>query len=89
MFKILIITTEGCEGCNIAKRNIENAILQTSKPITIDTMDYHKVPVKIISKYKVKDYPAVLYFINDTCVSRSIGSYPVAVYLRWIDMYFK
>lgn len=89
MNKILILTTEGCEGCYIAKQNVELAILRTSKDITVESKDWHNCPKNIIVKHKIKDFPAVLYYVDDKVVNKAIGSYPVAVYVRWIDMYFK
>lgn len=89
MNKILILTTEGCEACDIAKRNINIAIIQTNKKIEIEVKDYHEEKREFIVKNKIKDFPTVLYFVDGRIVNKAIGSYPSAVYLRWIDMYFK
>ena len=89
MNKILILTTEGCDACIIAKYNIELALSQTSVDITLELKDWHEVSKDFIHKNKIKDFPTVLYFIDDKLVNKSIGTYPSAVYLRWIDMYFK
>ena len=29
------------------------------------------------------------YYIDDKVIKKAVGTYPSAVYLRWIDMYFK
>lgn len=89
MNKILIITTKGCEACEIAKRNIEIAIMQASSNITIQTEDWKNISKDFIKRNNIKDYPTVLYMYDDTILNKAIGSFPSAVYLRWIDMYFK
>ena len=89
MYKIVIITTEGCEACEIAKRNVDIAMSQATTEIMIQVNDWHKVSKDLIVKNKVKDFPTVLYIIDDKVIHKAVGSYPSAVYLRWIDMYFK
>ena len=89
MYKIVIVTTEGCEACNIAQRNVDVAIVQARQDIEIEVKDWHNIEKDLIVKNKVKDFPTVLYFIDDKVIHKAVGSYPSAVYLRWIDMYFK
>ena len=89
MNKILILTTEGCEACKIAQRNVGVAIVQARQEIEIEVKDWHSVDKDLIVKNKVKDFPTVLYIIDDKVIHKAVGSYPSAVYLRWIDMYFK
>ena len=89
MNKILILTTEGCEACDIAQRNVDIAMSQATTEIMIQVDDWHKVSKDLIVKNKVKDFPTVLYIIDDKVIHKAVGSYPSAVYLRWIDMYFK
>lgn len=89
MNKILILTTEGCEACTIAKNNVDVALLQTSIEIEREVKDWHEEKREFIVKNKIKDFPTVLYFINGRIVNKAVGSYPSAVYLRWIDIYFK
>ena len=89
MNKILILTTEGCEACEIAQRNVDIAMSQATTEIMIQVDDWHKVSKDLIVKNKVKDFPTVLYIIDDKVIHKAVGSYPSAVYLRWIDMYFK
>lgn len=89
MNKILILTTEGCEACDIAKNNIDIALTQTSIEIKLEVKDWHEMTRDFILSNKIKDFPAVLYIINGKVVNKAIGSYPSAVYLRWIDVFFK
>lgn len=87
MNKIIVITTKGCEGCSIAKQHIESAILQSSKEITREWIDRADAK-ELVKQNKIKDFPAVLYVVDDIIKYKAIGSYPTAIYLRWIDMYF-
>lgn len=89
MNKILIITTEGCEACEIAKANINEAVNKSNVSINIDTEDWHKLTKKFIISNKIKDFPAALYMVDGNVVNKAIGTYPVVVYLHWIKLYFK
>ena len=89
MNKILILTTEGCEACDIAQRNVDIAMSQATTEIQIEIKDWHEEKRDFIVKNKVKDFPTVFYFIDNKLIHKAVGSYPSAVYLRWIDMYFK
>ena len=89
MNKILILTTEGCEACTIAEANVDIAMSQATTEIMIQVDDWHKVSKDFIIKNHIKDFPTVLYIIDDKVIHKAVGSYPSAVYLRWIDMYFK
>ena len=89
MNKILILTTEGCEACTIAEANVDIAIGQVDKVDTLEIKDWHKESKDFIVKNHIKDFPTVLYIIDDKVIHKAVGSYPSAVYLRWIDMYFK
>lgn len=88
MNNILIITTEGCEACDIAVDNVTKALLNAKKKINLEVNDFHNINKQYIVQNKIKDYPTVIYTINGNIVCKSVGSYPAAVYLRWIDIYF-
>ncbi len=89
MNKILILTTEGCEGCSIVKTIINELISACKVDIKLEIKDWHEMTRDFIVSHKIKDFPAVLYIINGKVVNKAIGTYPSAVYLRWIDIYFK
>ena len=89
MNKIVIVTTTGCEACNIAEDNITAAVAQSYIDIPIETKDFHEFSKKEQKEYKLKDYPTVLYFVGGKVVYTAVGTYPIPVYLRWIDIYFK
>lgn len=89
MNKILVITTKGCEACNIAVNNVKTAINQTSKNINLEITDYNNIDRHFLKKERIKDFPAIVYFVDDKIMNKSIGTNPIIVYLRWIDMFFK
>lgn len=89
MNKILILTTEGCEACDIANHNVDIAIFQSNEEIEKEVKDWHEEKREFIVKSKIKDFPTVLYFVDGRLVNKAVGTYPSAVYLRWIDIYFK
>ena len=89
MYKIVIVTTSGCEACKIAENNVNQAVAQTDKEIEVEVKDFKEVPRSILVLNNIKDYPAVLYYIDEKVIKSSVGTYPSPVYLRWIDMFFK
>ena len=89
MNKILILTTNGCEACDIAQRNVDIAISEANIEIQVDIKDWREEDRIFIKENKIKDFPTVLYIIDNNIVHKAVGSYPSAVYLRWIDIYFK
>ena len=89
MYKIVIVTTEGCEACAIAEDNIFAAVSQSSINVDVEIKDFHEFSKPEQKQYGLKDYPTILYFVNNKVVYTAVGTYPIAVYLRWIDMYFK
>ena len=87
MNKILIITTEGCEACKIAEVNINKAVFQSSKEIQVDVKNHKDINKNDLRSYKATDYPTVVYIVGGLIRLVKSGTYPAAVYLRWIDMY--
>lgn len=88
MNKILIVTTQGCEACNIAINNVKAAVEQSSKDIEIEVKDWHDFPRKFITSNKIKDYPTAIFCKHPSVINfKCSGSYPAAVYLRWIDLH--
>lgn len=88
MNNILLITTKGCEACSIASNNIDLALMQTSKQIGKKVVDREDCK-NLIKKYNIKDFPTTVYTVDGMLKHKATGSYPVAVYLRWIDLHFK
>lgn len=87
--KILLITTKGCDGCTIAKRNIFQALSNTSKKINLEIRDCEELTKTYIRKLGIKDFPAIILLKDDEIKVKYVGSVPTIVILRWIDVHFK
>lgn len=83
--KVVVITTEGCEGCKIQIKNVKKAITYTSRIIDFDTFDYseYKGPEKLT------DFPTTLYYIDEELVGKDIGTQPVGYILGTFSHTFK
>ena len=92
--KILIITTKNCVGCSIQVEHVQTAIARTSKDIELEVNDFKELPGRILHKYKVTDYPATLFIYKDDKADevvkfKYVGSCPVVMIQRYIDVYLK
>lgn len=87
--RILIITTVGCEGCVIARRNMVDAIKLSTKEITLDVLDKDDVPKSFLEKQRIRDFPAIVFMNYETVKFKTVGSNPTIVYQRYIDLYCK
>lgn len=85
MKKILLISTKGCVGCTIMRRNVREAI--NEKDIDFEVKDVNDVSKKFLNDYHIRDFPTTLFFIDNLLKFRWTGSMPVAVIVRWIDLY--
>ena len=88
MNKIMIITTEGCLGCTIAKNSINEAIKESKKSITFEEIDYKELTKQFLRTFKIVDFPAILFFKDEKLKVKKVGSVPAIVILRWIDINF-
>jgi len=86
--KIVLITTPGCEGCYIAQKNIEQAINRHSKKVSFERMTDKDFGLKRLSDMKIRDFPAIIFFKGDKIVFKHVGTAPVIMFLRWIDVWF-
>lgn len=87
MFKILVIVTSNCEACNIAKSHVLSAA-EPYKNISVSIKNRKEVDNVFLRENRIKDFPTVLYIIDNKVVSKSCGTYPTVVYTHWIKMYF-
>ena len=85
--EIILITTEGCEGCAIMRNSIKQAIALTKKEgITYKEYDFKAVNDNTI---KFTDFPTVVFKKDGRIVRKEVGTKPYIVVLRWIDISFK
>lgn len=89
--KILVITTNGCIGCEVQRRNVHEAIKQVHHlgNITQENADWKKVSRTLLKQCNVKDYPTTIFLVDNQPRFRCEGSYQVPVLVRWIDLYMK
>lgn len=84
---IVLITTKGCEGCSIARRNIKEAISATNKNVVFREVDLRDVEKSFLVKQRIRDFPTILIYNRSTLRFKSTGSGPVIFYLRYFDLY--
>ena len=89
MNKIVLITTEGCEGCSIMRYSINSALLYSSKEIEFEVKDVSEINGAERHKLKLTDFPTTLFYIDGNLVRKEIGTRPYIIVLRWIDIDFK
>lgn len=89
MNKIVLITTEGCEGCSIMRKSIDRAIVLTKKEIEREVKDMKEVGSKYLRTFGIRDFPTTLFFKDDKLLRKEVGTRPYIVVLRWIDIDFK
>ena len=89
MNKIVLITTKGCEVCNIMHKSIKQALDCTSKKIEYVVKDVTELTKEEKSKLKTYDFPTTLFYKNDRITRREVGTRPYIVVVRWIDVDFK
>ena len=86
--KIVLVTTKGCEGCVIAKYVIKDAISEHSKTIDFEQQTLEEFGKQRLTKLKIRDFPAILFYKNDVLVHKHTGTAPLIFFLRWFDVYF-
>ena len=89
MNKIVLVTTKGCESCNIMHKSIKQALECTSKKIEYVTKDVMELTKEEKSKLKTYDFPTTLFYKNNRITRREVGTRPYIVVVRWIDVDFK
>ena len=91
MKKITLVTTKGCTGCNIMEYNIKQALKEVNKDnsILFERIDAETFGKKAIRTFNITDFPTILLFKDDNLKLKYVGSMPIIVILRWIDVYFK
>ena len=95
-YSIILLTTAGCEGCQIMHSNTLEAINISHKDIEfkrVDMLKDTKETEQYCKKFGITDFPTILMFNNNKNSEipeyRYTGSMPVSVVLRWIDIHFK
>ena len=89
MNKIVLITTEGCEGCAVMRDNTTYAVTTARIEIELEIKDMKELDKKYLRTFGIKDFPTILLFRDGELKYKYSGSMPAIVVTRWIDIYFK
>lgn len=85
---ILILTIQGCVGCNVLIKNTKKAINSVNKSITLKTQSNEEVGIDFLKEHNIKDFPTLLIKNDDDSILfKATGSYPVAVITQWIKLH--
>lgn len=80
MIEVRIITTDGCEGCNIMNRIANNAIdfiNEDHRQIVANVTTFDCLDESIrqfVNRYQVKDYPATFILKDNKVENRIFGT---------------
>ncbi len=85
MKKILLVTTEGCEGCKIINNLITQA-LESYNDIELEVVDKQEVNNKFFKALYVNDFPATFLIKDGQVKFVFTGTRPVPVIVRYIDI---
>lgn len=86
--KVLLITTKGCEACNIVKDLIQKALKIYGKEVEYEVKDKDEVDKKFLSTYHVTDFPSTLLIENDMVVFNFSGTRPAIIIARFMSVHF-
>lgn len=87
---VMLITTNGCEACHIAKRLIEKAISCVEIDIRFEIVDcLDPYYWNFIKENNVTDYPTTLYIVDDIVKDKTIGTRTVYNIVKKLNKVFK
>lgn len=102
-YKILVITTGGCDACKLVHQNVIKAINIVNKTDIIDlqVQDFSNADKEFLSRYKIGDFPAVFLIkvetvnndavVGDTTYEKVVfkfyGLRTAIIIARYIDLY--
>lgn len=76
MNRVVLITTEGCEGCNIMKRIVSNAYLDAKvENVSFGEYDFREREVEdIVKDNNISDFPTTLFIKENKVIDKIIGT---------------
>lgn len=89
MNRVVLVTTQGCEACEIMKNSINQAIALTKKTIDFEVIDFRQLAKDFIRANNIKDFPTTVMYKGNIKTRKEIGTRPYIVVLRWFDIDFK
>ena len=87
--KIILFTTEGCEGCKIAGRLIDKAIEQSNIDINFEVHPIENSIFGNLAKlYLIDDFPTALFSKRGKVVGKIVGTTTVDEIIKEINKCF-
>lgn len=87
---IYLITTEGCEGCRIAKNILEKAIIESKIKLIYLQIDVNdKFYYDFIKSLNVSDFPTIVFTRNHKILETITGTTTVDKLVKRIQKHFK
>lgn len=76
MNRVVLITTEGCEGCNIMKRIVFTAYLDAKvENVSFGEYDFREREVEdIVRDNNISDFPTTLFIKENKVIDKIIGT---------------
>ena len=86
--KVLLITTKGCEACQIMDNIIRRALYLYGKPVEYEIKGRLQVDDNFIREHHIDDYPTTVFYQNDNVVFITTGTKPAEVLTRDMNIHF-
>lgn len=86
--KILLITTKGCEACQVMNNIIERAIYLYGKEVKYEIKDKDEVGIKFLKDKEINDFPTTVFYQNDNIVFITTGTKPSEVLKKEMVIHF-
>lgn len=76
MNRLVLITTEGCEGCEIMKRIVSSAYLEAKiENTSFGCYDFKEQEVEnLVTDNNINDFPTTLFIKNNQVIDKILGS---------------
>lgn len=89
MNKIILITSEGCLGCEVMRNSINTAISKVKIAVDVEEKDITSLDKYFKRTFNVTDTPCMLLFKDNKFLFKKVGSVPAVVVIQWINVHFK
>lgn len=76
MNRVLLITTEGCEGCDIMKRIVSGAYIEAKiEDTSFGCYDFQDNEIEnIVNENNIEDFPTTILIKDNKVVNKILGS---------------
>ena len=86
--KLLLITTKGCEACQIMDNIIRRALYLYGKPVEYEIKSRLQVDDNFIREHHIDDYPTVVLYQDDIVVFITTGTKPAEALKKDMVIHF-